>query len=292
MRIAFVFPLTTFSLLLFFIFPLASHAESASLRAGFAQSAIWMSRSNVVAGESVNIFTVLYNSSDSSISGDVVIEVDDSSIGAKGFALAAGETQVVSLPWISKVGSHSISARVEKVLDSKINASTAVSDKTTGTITVSIEAPPPPSSTVQVLSTVASVIEAGIASSTPKVLNALTSLYNKTESLRTEAKAVLEKQVADGAKTATLKSPPKQENAVAENGQPGSTSASPSAVQASESFLSTAGRYAALAGLTIVSSKTLFYISLALVFLLIIQMIRVFFRERRATRRNRFAGDF
>src|SRR3990167_2198472 len=121
---------TTFILLL--AFPFISLAETVNLRAGFAQSAIWMSRSHVVAGESVNIFTVLYNSSDNSISGDVVFSIDDVSIGTKNFTLGAVETQTVSVPWVAKSGNHTASARIEKAAGSGINAS--VLNQTTGTI--------------------------------------------------------------------------------------------------------------------------------------------------------------
>ena len=270
--------------LLPFAFPLISSAEVANLSAGFAPSSIWMSRTHVVAGESVNIFTVLYNSSNNSISGDVVFAVNGATIGTKNFTLGAGETHIVSLPWIAKIGTHSISARIEKALDTNTNTATSVLNQTTGNITVQIEAPLPPSQATQVLSAVASAIETGLASSTPKVLSALTSLYSKTESIRAEAKSALEKQVAENAKggVATKLSASKQ---------PGARASSSAQNQNAETLLTTLEKYMALAGLAIVSSKTIFYIALALVLLLLIQMLRVFFRERRGTRRNRFAGD-
>ena len=266
------------------VVPSLSDAEVKELSAGFAPRSIWLSRTHVVAGDSVNIFTVLYNSSDNSISGDVIFAIDSATIGTKNFTLGAGETQIVSLPWIAKVGSHSVSARIEKALDTNTNTATAVLNQTTGNITVLIEAPPPPSQAVQVLSSVTSAIQTGFASSSPKVLSALNSLYGKTESIRAEAKTVLEKKVAENAKgdVAAKSYAGKQPSA--------SASSSSSTAQSAEPFLSTAGRYAALAGLTVVSSKTLFYISLALVFILLIQMLRVLFRERRGTRRNRFTG--
>lgn len=271
-----------FAILGLFLFPFVSYAE-ANLPAGFAQNSIWLSSTRVVAGDSVNIFTVLYNSSENSISGDIIFTVDSATIGTKNFSLGAGETQIVSLPWIAKVGNHSVSARIEKALDTNTNTATSVLNQTTGNITVQIEAPPPPSPTVQILDSVASAIETGVASSAPKILGALNSIYDKTESLREGAKSALEKKVAENAKTKVVSKPP-------ENRQTDAT-ASTSAGSSGESLFSTVGRYAALAGLTIVSSKTLFYISFALVLLLLIQIVRVSLRERRGARRNRFAGD-
>jgi len=266
-------------LLLLFALPFVSFAETGP-SAGFAPS-IWMSRANVVAGESVNIFTVLYNGSDNAISGDVIFAVDGASIGTKNFTLAPGETQTLSVPWIAKAGSHTVSARIEKTPDSGTNATAAVLNETTGSITVSIDAPPPPSPAAQVLNTVTSAIEAGVASSAPAVMSALASLYDTAESFRVGAKSALEKQVAGTTRAAQEAAPEvAPEKAGARNGEPESALSS-SPEQNNPSLLSTAGKYAALAGLAVVSSKTLFYISLALVVLLLIQILRVSLRERR-----------
>ena len=68
-------PLLDFAICVFYnsflqlVVPSLSDAEVKELSAGFAPRSIWLSRTHVVAGESVNIFTVLYNSSDNSISG-------------------------------------------------------------------------------------------------------------------------------------------------------------------------------------------------------------------------------
>ena len=277
--------------LLLFAFPFVSRAEVSSISAGFAKHSIWISRTHVVAGDSVNIFTVLYNSSDNSISGDVIFAIDSATIGTKNFTLGAGETQTVSLPWVAKAGDHTVSARIGKALETNTNTATSVLNQTTGNITVSIEAPPPPSQASLVLGAVTSAIATGAASTTPVVASALKSFYGTTESFRLEAKSALEKKIAESAESpSAAKSVSRQKDAVSGGSQPASTGTAPSAAQNAEPFLSTAGKYAALAGLTVVSSKTLFYISLALVFILLIQMLRVLFRERRGTRRNRFTG--
>src|SRR3989338_7312398 len=189
--------------LLLFAPPFVSLADTGP-SAGFAPS-IWMSRTNVVAGESVNIFTVLYNSSDNPISGDVIFTVDSASIGTKDFTLASGETQIVSWPWTAKVGSHTVSARIEKAVG--VSESANVLNQTAGNITVSIDAPPPPSPAAQVLNTVTSAIEAGVASSAPAVMSALASLYDTAESFRVGAKSALEKQVAGTTRAAQEAAP-------------------------------------------------------------------------------------
>ena len=264
---------------LFFVFPFVPLAEAASSSAGFAPS-IWMSRAQVVAGESVNIFTVLYNSSDNSLSGDVVFAVDGSSIGTKNFTLGAGETQIVSAPWVAKSGNHTVSARIENAAGAGVNASLV--NQTTGTISISVEPPPPPSPTAQVLNTVTSAIQTGVASTVPAIAGVAGSLYGKTEALREQAKTALQKQLAENAPAdASAKS--KQPA-----GTPGSgpAEAGDSAAGADEGtpLVSKALRYMAAAGLAVVSSRTLFYISLALMLLILIKIVRAFLRERRRDR--------
>ena len=263
--------------LLFFASPFVSQAETAGLQAGFAQSAIWMSRTHVVAGESVNIFTVLYNSSDNSISGDVVFSIDDASIGTKNFTLGAGETQIVSVPWVAKSGNHTVSARIEKATG--ISENTAALNQTTGNITVSIEAPSPPSPAAQMLNTVTSAIQTGVASTAPAIASAVGALYDTTESLREQAKAALLKQLAEKAPAdASAKS--KQPAGTPGSG-PAEAGDSTAGADEGTPLVSKALRYMAAAGLAVVSSRTLFYISLALMLLILIKIVRAFFRERK-----------
>ncbi|MDO8522452.1 MAG: hypothetical protein Q7S08_04170 [bacterium] len=274
MRKVLVFSLAPLFLLLPFVFPLVSSAETANLRAGFAQGSIWISRSHVVEGDAVNIFAVLYNSSDNSISGDVVFAVDDVSIATKNFTLGAGETQILSAPWIAKAGSHTTSARIEKATG--VSENPAALNQTTGTISVSVEDPPPPSPAVQVLNTVTSAIQTGVASTAPAVLSAVHSIYNATEAIRMQAKTALLKQLAGNAGGAGV---PQLRPDVADTAS--ASGATTAGANAGTSPVSGALRYMAAAGLAIVSSKTLFYISLALILLLLIQILRVSLRERR-----------
>ena len=266
---------------LFFVFPFVPLAEAASSSAGFAPS-IWMSRAQVVAGESVNIFTVLYNSSDNSLSGDVVFAVDGSSIGTKNFTLGAGETQIVSAPWVAKSGNHTVSARIENAAGAGVNASLV--NQTTGTISISVEPPPPPSPTAQVLNTVTSAIQTGVASTVPAIAGVAGSLYGKTEALREQAKTALQKQLAENAPAdASAKS--KQPAGTPGSG-PAEAGVSTAGADESTPLVSKALRYMAAAGLFVVSSKTWFYISLVVMILILIQILRMAFRERKRGRRH------
>ncbi|MDP3965273.1 MAG: hypothetical protein Q8Q13_00545 [bacterium] len=263
-------------LLLQLIIPAISLADTAEPSAGFAPS-IWMSRAQVVAGESVNIFTVLYNSSDNSLSGDVVFAVDGASIGTKNFTLGAGETQIVSAAWVAKSGNHTVSARIENAAGAGVNASLV--NQTTGTISISVESPPPPSPTAQVLNTVTSAIQTGVASTAPAIAGVAGSLYGKTEALREQAKTALQKQLAENA-PADASAKPKQTAGTPGSG-PAEAGVSTAGADEGTPLVSKALRYMAAAGLAVVSSRTLFYISLALMLLILIKIVRAFLRERR-----------
>ena len=266
---------------LFFVFPFVPLAEAASSSAGFAPS-IWMSRAQVVAGESVNIFTVLYNSSDNSLSGDVVFAVDGASIGTKNFTLGAGETQIVSAPWVAKSGNHTVSARIENAAGAGVNASLV--NQTTGTISISVEPPPPPSPTAQVLNTVTSAVQTGVASTVPAIAGVAGSLYGKTEALREQAKTALQKQLAENA-PADASAKPKQTAGTPGSG-PAEAGVSTAGADEGTPLVSKALRYMAAAGLFVVSSKTWFYISLVVMILILIQILRMAFRERKRGRRH------
>src|SRR3989344_11279 len=80
----------------------------ANLSAGFAPNSVWVSKNNVTAGKSVNIYTVLYNSSDEPISGDLTFLVDSTAIGTKNFTVSSGETKIESYPWQALVGTHTV----------------------------------------------------------------------------------------------------------------------------------------------------------------------------------------
>jgi len=264
--------------LLQFGIPISHSAEAAELEAGVAPQSVWLSKSRVVAGDSVNIFTVVYNSSNTAITGQVVFSIDDTPVGNKDFALKEGEAQIASQQWIAQEGSHSVSARITNTFTADTKKVTVVLNRSSGSIAISVEKPPPPPSpAVQVLNSVSSAIVTGVASSVPAAMSALTSLYDTTESLRMQAKSALEERVETDASTPG----PTPSGTTIANGQANTAGTSSSATQTDTSILANAGRYAALAGLAVVNSKTLFYIALALVLILIIQMLRVFLRERR-----------
>ncbi|MBI4155617.1 MAG: hypothetical protein HY507_00080 [Candidatus Zambryskibacteria bacterium] len=270
----------------FFLFQFAIPAKfpaiGAGLSAGFAPNSVWISKSNVAGGESVNIFAVLYNSSEESLTGELLFLIDDSVIGLKNFTLAVGQTKIESFPWTAEQGKHKVSAKIEKVWNTgaNTNATIALLNQTTGSITVLILPPlppPPPSKTAEALKTAVSTLKTALSSSTPVVANALESLYNTTESIRKYAKSALEKQPEKQA-TESVKSNANTKNTATKADSPKTVDGEP---EDNFGFLKTAQNQTAAVILAVVSSKPLFYIALGLSFLFLFILLRTFIKARR-----------
>lgn len=174
--------------------PLTALAASTDLPAGFAPNSIWVSRTHITAGDAINIFTVVYNSSEVPLTGDVNFTIDGKSIGRRNFSIKAGETQIESVPWISLAGTHAVFARIEKIADADTSASATVLNQTTDTITISVASAPPPSPAEQAVTTATNLVSAGVASAAP----AAQAAVNALENLRQRAIDALQNQLTAG----------------------------------------------------------------------------------------------
>ncbi|OGG71320.1 hypothetical protein A3F27_00690 [Candidatus Kaiserbacteria bacterium RIFCSPHIGHO2_12_FULL_53_13] len=247
--------------------PIYALAAGADLPAGFAPNSIWVSRTQITAGDSINIFTVIYNSSDAPLEGAVGFTVDGRPVGTRNFSVKAGETQTESVPWTASAGTHSVFARIEKISNADTSASASILNRTTDTITISVAEPPPPTPSAQAISSVASAIKTVVASSTPIVISATQKLYGITEDARKGAVGALEKQLAQKAGDANTK------------GEVPGASASSSATSLG-SFISSAWDSILRALLFVCRISVLFYALLAFVIFMLFQLLRAMFRER------------
>lgn len=161
-------------------------ALAAPVPAGFPSSSLWLSKTELTDGESVTIYTVVYNSSANPLSGDISFLVDGQLIGEKDVNIAPGTTQIVSHGWSAEEGTHAFSAKLTGSVDD-------LAASITGTTTVSVaEKPPPPEAVIKTVET-AGAVQAAIASTTPIVQNIASTTFAKTESIREQAVAALER---------------------------------------------------------------------------------------------------
>lgn len=176
------------------LMPFFAFAATSTVPAGFAPTSIFASKTSITAGDSISLFSVLYNSSAGELTCDVVFTIDGKSIGTKHISLAAGETQTPSVSWTAVTGSHTASAHLENVVSASGKDAT-ISNEKADTITLTVAPPPPPpppSATTQAVNTVSDVI----ASSTPVVVNAAEKVFAFSESVRNGAVEALKKRLA------------------------------------------------------------------------------------------------
>ena len=107
----------------FFIFALLSFLVSApayarETRVGFPASPLWFSESVLYAGETVDIFTLLYNcEKEGEVRGDVVFFNGDMEIARTSVAIPPFcDAKIVSVSWKVPEGEHDISARFENAV--------------------------------------------------------------------------------------------------------------------------------------------------------------------------------
>ncbi|PCI20007.1 hypothetical protein COB64_02865 [Candidatus Wolfebacteria bacterium] len=106
------------SFLCLFLLPFISlHAAGEIDNIGFIQRNIWYSKDPFTEGDSIMIFTGLFNSGPSSISGTVEFFDKNILLGDTDFSFESGTSGVVSIEWNVTSGDHVISA---KITNSKI----------------------------------------------------------------------------------------------------------------------------------------------------------------------------
>ncbi len=156
--------------------PAAAFAEA--LPAGFAPGPVWLSKTDLTAGDAVTAYAVVYDSSSQSVAGTLVLSIDGATQRSEDFTLSAGETKVESFPWTAVSGAHTIAIAAANLHDASTNASVTLADAAGGSVKVTVkEAPPSPVEAAQ------QAAKSAIASTTP----ALSAAFDAAESVRQSA---------------------------------------------------------------------------------------------------------
>ena len=100
------------SVLTLLLFCLGIGNAMASSSAGFIPGQIWYSKDNLTAGETVKIYTVVWNAGPGPLS--VRVEFYDKTIvlGARDLVVEKEKLEQVSIPWSVTAGDHAISAKI------------------------------------------------------------------------------------------------------------------------------------------------------------------------------------
>ncbi|MCR4325922.1 MAG: hypothetical protein NUV59_03950 [Patescibacteria group bacterium] len=254
-------------------------AFAAGVPAGFAPGGVWLSKTSLTAGDTVRIYTVVYDSTDSPIGGSVSFLVDGDTIATQSFELGAGETKIKSAEWKASAGTHEISASLSDVIDKDTGEALPLEKTTAGSVSITVIEPPPPPVVAQVVASASEIVKA----SAPAVIQASGKAFDSLEYFRESAVRVLESQLAASGAASGVSSPATSDSQVL-----GTSTENLAAVSGSESY----GAFGSLwrkilSGLLFISRTTyLFYAALLIVAYIFYKLIRVMLRERRHSYRD------
>ena len=96
--------------LVLFVQPSLLFAQSVS-NVGLVEHTIWYSKDPFFEGDTIKIYTLLYNSGTSSVSGTVEFYDSETLLGKKDIIIPAQSPKDVSISWTVTTGNHSISAK-------------------------------------------------------------------------------------------------------------------------------------------------------------------------------------
>jgi len=255
------------SFTLAFLLPLTALAATTGLPAGFAPTSVFASKTNIATGDTISLFTVLYNQSDNDLTGDVVFTVDGTAIGTKQFSLQSGETQTPSLTWTAAQGTHEASAHLENIVGSSDAQISLINDKA-DTVELTVAPPPPPSPQAQAVQNITNIVTTGSQAAAPAAQTA----FNSLENLRQNAVNTLRAQLGvSGTSTA-----PKGSVLGAETYR----APADAAPAGGSGILGTLWRGILQGLLYVCQIQILFYIVLLIVLYVIYKLIRAVFAER------------
>lgn len=176
-------------LLLLILVSIAQSAQAADtdVPAGFAPGPVWLSQSTPTAGNSVRLYTVVYNSSPTAIEGSVTFMVDGSALGSVPFSLDAGESAIKSVTWTAQEGTHEFSAHISGVIERSTKVTATVERAVTIPLSITILPAPPKPVALEAIDSA----EAVVASSTPVIASMVSATTATTESLRKAGESYL-----------------------------------------------------------------------------------------------------
>lgn len=151
---------------------LAPFAASA-LGGGFPQGSVWFSRTDVTAGDSVTVYTVVYDAATTTLSGTLAFQLDGADVSTTTLSIAPGESKIMQYTWRATEGQHSFTAEIRGT-----GTEADASRTTTALLTV---AAAPPSPIAQYVGTLSQLV----ASSSPVVGQAAGVATGIVESVRT-----------------------------------------------------------------------------------------------------------
>ncbi len=156
------------------------HSALAAVPAGFAPGPVWLSQNAPLSGNTVRIYTVVYDGSTTAIEGSVTFKIDGTSVGSSPFSLEPGESAIESVSWTATEGIHQVSAEITSAIDKKTKEAATIEHTTTTILSVTVGPEAPKAPALEAIDTA----QSAVASSTPVVAGVVAATTATTESIR------------------------------------------------------------------------------------------------------------
>ena len=238
--------------------------------AGFPDRSLWLSDAKPTVGEQIRLYTVLYNGTDSALSGTLVFLIDGKGENTQEVSLAAQTSSVVSTSWKATAGAHTFGARFSSTSGSSADVQTEAA-------TLSIDVPEPKSELEVKAAEAASTAQEVATGFMPIVKNIAADAFSITEAAREKAIAFIEPYAATAQMNAvSAQSTQNQESQGGgqETKQPLDDSPNFSKIGEGESLVARGTQLAAVGALFAFKNMWLFYPLVALLFFFLLNLAR------------------
>lgn len=160
--------------------------------AGFAKQSLFLSRTDVTEGDTVQLYANINNESQTKFDGGLSFYDSDTKIGAVPVTLAAGEAETASVSWKPAAGTRSVTA---KLVAKDGTVAETLSEKFV------IKAPPSPKATGGQESLTAAVdssesIQSSITGAVPQTSVVVTPLFSALDGVRNSIADAADAQIA------------------------------------------------------------------------------------------------
>jgi len=162
--------------------------------AGFAKSSLWLSRADIVEGETATLYASLSNTG-AKLDGTVVFSENSMEFGRVTVSLAQGEGRIVSVSWKPKEnGTYSLKAALAGTSGETIDELS---------IAIFVKEKPSSESEAQVAATIegSEAIQQTIAEYAPQVSGITNPIFEKIDSLRQGSALFLDGQITEAQKS-------------------------------------------------------------------------------------------
>lgn len=161
-------------------FPVITRASTA----GFPGGSFWLSTAAASEGDTVTMYTAVYDASDSPLTATVAFRVDGAQVDGIATNLKPGESRLVSYDWHATVGTHSLDAVIR-------DAAPVDADAVSNAVTIDVAAKPP-----SALATYTADAQTAANEATPVISQAANTIYGATEALRSASVNTLSKALS------------------------------------------------------------------------------------------------